>query len=414
MQENFTSLKCGFLLIAVLLAHITTGQTGESRLSDMSGDSLKIIEAKEGFYLVTGVFPKLENTQRHVRQIEKKGYPAAYAYWNEKEMYFTYTTYSSAFHEVKAEFTKLRKEEGFSKVWILEIGNSTAASLQASDNKADETQAVKVVSVETTDEPVQEVVPDDVVQVREKTVPVSATETHNTYELVINVKDKNNRTLPANVKILNSEENKVLATIRSSQEASFRISKKENQNIKLVCEEFGYHKTIIGLPLGDPAALSEMENVQMDGQQINIDFPLENAHKGDVMIMFNVFFQPNSNIMRAKSKDELETLLGLLKDNPGLKIRIHGHTNGNGGGPIVKINESCDNFFDPKDVENTRGSAIKLSEYRADAIKLYLIKNGIGAERIEIKGWGGKKMLFKKDSPHYKLNARVEVEVMDI
>jgi outer membrane protein OmpA-like peptidoglycan-associated protein len=57
---------------------------------------------------------------------------------------------------------------------------------------------------------------------------------------------------------------------------------------------------------------------------------------------------------------------------------------------------------------------MKLSLLRADAIKLYLMKNGITADRVEVKGWGGKKMLYKEDSPNYQLNVRVEVEVLDI
>jgi outer membrane protein OmpA-like peptidoglycan-associated protein len=41
-----------------------------------------------------------------------------------------------------------------------------------------------------------------------------------------------------------------------------------------------------------------------------------------------------------------------------------------------------------------------------------LIENGIAADRIEIKAWGGKKPLFDKHSVNAKRNVRVEVEIL--
>jgi outer membrane protein OmpA-like peptidoglycan-associated protein len=59
------------------------------------------------------------------------------------------------------------------------------------------------------------------------------------------------------------------------------------------------------------------------------------------------------------------------------------------------------------------GSAQKLSLYRAETIEHYLLKQGIDQSRIEIKGWGGKKMLYGKHSAQAKQNVRVEVEITD-
>jgi outer membrane protein OmpA-like peptidoglycan-associated protein len=206
----------------------------------------------------------------------------------------------------------------------------------------------------------------------------------------------------------------VIANIKCNQEGALHIPKKESQLVELICEVFGYHKTEIALPLGDPIALSALKNVKVDGDKISVDLTLEKVRKGDMMIMFNVFFQPNSNIMRMVSETDLKTLITIMNENPTLKIMVHGHTNGNSSGEIIKIPDDCDDFFAPKNTEHTRGSSMKLSLLRAEAIKMYLLKNGISGDRIEVKGWGGKKMLFNEDSPNYQMNVRVEIEVIDI
>jgi outer membrane protein OmpA-like peptidoglycan-associated protein len=44
-------------------------------------------------------------------------------------------------------------------------------------------------------------------------------------------------------------------------------------------------------------------------------------------------------------------------------------------------------------------------------IKEYLVSNGIAADRIEVKAWGGKRPLYDKHSPNARQNVRVEVEI---
>jgi outer membrane protein OmpA-like peptidoglycan-associated protein len=58
------------------------------------------------------------------------------------------------------------------------------------------------------------------------------------------------------------------------------------------------------------------------------------------------------------------------------------------------------------------GSARELSFQRAETIKEYLEINGVSADRIEIKAWGGKRPLYDKHSANAKKNVRVEVEIL--
>ena len=67
-----------------------------------------------------------------------------------------------------------------------------------------------------------------------------------------------------------------------------------------------------------------------------------------------------------ESYPEIERLLKVLKDNPAIKIELAGHTDNVGK---ASRNES-------------------LSQRRAKAVKAYLIKKGIAANRMSAKGFG--------------------------
>jgi len=84
------------------------------------------------------------------------------------------------------------------------------------------------------------------------------------------------------------------------------------------------------------------------------------------VVLANVFFDLNKTDLRKESYAELNKLRDLLQKNPQLKIEIGGHT-------------------------DTRGDAqenLVLSEGRANAVKEYLIQQGIDTNRLSSKGYG--------------------------
>jgi outer membrane protein OmpA-like peptidoglycan-associated protein len=72
-----------------------------------------------------------------------------------------------------------------------------------------------------------------------------------------------------------------------------------------------------------------------------------------------------------------------------------------------------DNFFTitPNNIDDY-GSAKKLSKARADVIARWLVEQGIDKKRMDIKGWGGKKMVYKKNDAMAGKNVRVEIEIV--
>jgi outer membrane protein OmpA-like peptidoglycan-associated protein/Tol biopolymer transport system component/Tfp pilus assembly protein PilF len=84
------------------------------------------------------------------------------------------------------------------------------------------------------------------------------------------------------------------------------------------------------------------------------------------VVLRNVFFETGSAALRPESTAELDRLAGLLREMPGMKIQLNGHT---------------DNVGD--DASNQT-----LSENRAKAVYNYLVEKGIPAERLRFKGFG--------------------------
>jgi outer membrane protein OmpA-like peptidoglycan-associated protein len=90
---------------------------------------------------------------------------------------------------------------------------------------------------------------------------------------------------------------------------------------------------------------------------------------------------------------------------------IHGHTNGNATGKIIRM-DVPGNFYSLSGTKQGFGSAKQLSEERANVIREFLIASGISPDRMNIRAWGGKKPIHDKHSVRANENVRVEIEIL--
>jgi outer membrane protein OmpA-like peptidoglycan-associated protein len=105
----------------------------------------------------------------------------------------------------------------------------------------------------------------------------------------------------------------------------------------------------------------------------------------------NVFFDSGKSSLRPESNKELNELAEYMSLKKTLVIEIAGHT---------------DNVGAPE-------SNQKLSEDRANAVKQYLVKKGIVAERIVAKGYGDSEPVADNNTASGKQqNRRTEVRVI--
>lgn len=119
---------------------------------------------------------------------------------------------------------------------------------------------------------------------------------------------------------------------------------------------------------------------------------------GEAVILNNVYFYLGSTEMMNSSIPTLNALLRIMRDNPTLKIRLEGH--------ICCVPPGEESIY--------RDPGLRLSYYRAAAIKTYLSDNGIEEGRMDATGFGMDYPLVKNEitEEDRKSNRRVEVRIV--
>ena len=107
----------------------------------------------------------------------------------------------------------------------------------------------------------------------------------------------------------------------------------------------------------------ESDTIEEDAEYF-VDFILAAMQKPQVVE--NIFYDFDKAVLRDESKQALDEMAQLLKDNPNIKIEMSSHTDRVGS-----------------DEYNN-----KLSERRAKSVVDYLISQGIDPERLQYKGYG--------------------------
>jgi outer membrane protein OmpA-like peptidoglycan-associated protein len=210
------------------------------------------------------------------------------------------------------------------------------------------------------------------------------------------------------VDAIDTEKTRKIGTYKANVPVS--LPRNNLKAVSFVCEVFGYRKIQRDIDYNNPEGdgISKKEN-----GAVVVPFELVRLQKGDIAVMYNVYFFKDAAIMRPESRYEVTSLLDMLNENNKYKIRLHGHTNGNAAGKIISMSKDSKNFFSLNETKDGFGSAKELSEQRAGVIRNYLASNGIDQSRIEIKAWGGKRSIHDKHSARAQENVRVEVEILD-
>jgi outer membrane protein OmpA-like peptidoglycan-associated protein len=213
--------------------------------------------------------------------------------------------------------------------------------------------------------------------------------------------------VPARIHNVDLFQGRDLATYQT--DSYIDILRSGNEPMTLVCGVFGYKLVEKVVDYTNPALTTEAYQ-DANGAWI-IPYVLQPLEKGDVSTMYNVSFYKDAVVMLSSSKAELDQLVAMMQANPNYEIKIHGHCNGKKSRKIIAMGSSY-HFFDINGSQEIKGSARQLSALRADAVKQYLIEQGIDAKRIKTYAWGGSYMLVKETHPNAKINDRIEIEVL--
>ncbi len=118
---------------------------------------------------------------------------------------------------------------------------------------------------------------------------------------------------------------------------------------------------------------------------------LRQIKAGEVVVLNNIFFDTNSKELKLESTVELDKLVKLLKANNTLRIEVSGHTDNVG----------------------SKASNLTLSRDRAQSVVDYLIRKGIGKERLIAKGYADSQPIASNDTEEGRAkNRRTEFKVL--
>jgi outer membrane protein OmpA-like peptidoglycan-associated protein len=128
--------------------------------------------------------------------------------------------------------------------------------------------------------------------------------------------------------------------------------------------------------------------------EIKKDFYLQlEIKENQVFTLKNLIFEQGQASITPDSYRELNRLADLMAENEKMVIQLEGHTDFRGG---KKLN-------------------FELSEDRVEAVKSYLVNQGIQSKRVQTKAYGGSRPLTKEGSIEAaSINRRVEVRILKL
>jgi len=401
------------LLVASFIACITTNLAANSATKELPS----------GYFMVLAAYaPSAESYAiKYVNHLKKNGIEANYGYSNTKKLFFVYSASYTSRPEAISAISPERKRTGEPKAWVYSYKSQNLGSEEKpvavqpivpdEDNKETDTekQNIEADTVQTEELETTEIEEED------SNVETPISHQGKTYLYIEAYDAKSGKPIVIDYNVIDLARQKLIATAPS--QGSFELAEPTSASkmIQVQSNDIGWQKQSFDFkyyePIIDPMSIF-LDNL---GDTTFVKFEMTPIRKGQFVTLYQVFFYKDAAIMMGKSEYELKQVVELMKSNPKLKIVIHGHTNGKAAGKIITLKDQEDvDFFNINgDHKELEGTAVKLSAARAGIVGRYLESQGIAANRYEVKGWGGKKMLYDKHSKQARYNVRVEVEVVE-
>jgi outer membrane protein OmpA-like peptidoglycan-associated protein len=412
MKPKFFALV-GFLVAVIALEPSNARSTHPKLFMSDADNNFVVIGA---FAVQSNAVKFTSNANKMPAQLKGE---AAYKFNPERNLFYVYVLETTDREKAISEANRIRIETPFLDTWVY----------QGSFTKSDSESISKGVDINpVTENNITDVKTSDGTSSVNNTIIdsnelMASTSTSSSSEESVALKpdDANGKNfffklyraidnveVNGDVDAIDSDRARKMATYKGN--IPVRVSSPLNKSgeISLVCEVFGYRKVQRNFDYSNPVADDVSSE---DNKGTVVPFELVRLQKGDIAVMYNVYFFKDAGIMRPESRYEVNSLLEMMKENPKYKIKIHGHTNGGAAGKIISIGEGKD-FFSLAGTVESIGTAKKLSKERADVIKKYLLENGIEEARMEIKAWGGKRPIHDKLSNRAQENVRVEIEIL--
>lgn len=370
-------------------------------------------DLRDGVYVVIGVFGVHNNATRYLERVKSMGMQPRYGLRSANRLFYVYDYYSdSDVERARTRRDQLRANPAFYDAWVLYNGIDPGIEDEEPE------PAVSALALTAPDEVYQEL-GETLGEEQPQTAPAMQTGTPpptigGVFPMIFSaINARNLREVPGTITLVDAERQRPMRQVSTNALQQVEAPSTQSRRILAVCDIFGYQKQQVEFVPGNYAASPDQEVISMLGDTAVIGFQLIRHPLGSTISMFNVYFYNDATLMRPESRFELNSLLDMLNEDNSLNITIHGHTNTNSAGKIIRLRDDDNNFFEvtSNNIQD-HGSAKKLSLERANVIKRWLVQQGIDENRMKLKAWGGKRMLYDKNDALARRNVRVDIELM--
>jgi len=180
----------------------------------------------------------------------------------------------------------------------------------------------------------------------------------------------------------------LVSLVNDSTLYEFRSDGKTGEFMMLYPEE-----SVSGLYVERAGFLPKIYNVDRDSIRNVKDLRVEMMpiSPGEEFVFENIFFEFDKYDLKSESLSSLKRLSIFLKENPGVRIMILGHTDNIGS---VSYNQ-------------------QLSLMRAKRVQSYLIDAGFDPSRVEVEGRGDQDPMVPNSTPENQaLNRRITIKIL--
>jgi len=187
--------------------------------------------------------------------------------------------------------------------------------------------------------------------------------------------------LPSAIDVQNAETGEFIHKLVTDETGNYLVTLPLGKNYEFTVSRKGY------LYYSDRIYL---ENGNEDSNYTK-DIPLEPILVNASLELKNILFETNAFKLKSSSFIELDKLVNLLNQNPGVKVEIGGHTD--------NVGNAAEN--------------LKLSQNRAKSVVDYLVTKGVDAKRLLAKGYGSTKPIADNTTENGRArNRRTEMKVI--
>jgi outer membrane protein OmpA-like peptidoglycan-associated protein/tetratricopeptide (TPR) repeat protein len=201
-----------------------------------------------------------------------------------------------------------------------------------------------------------------------------------------------NNNIPSdiNIAVISEESGDTVNVLSPQSDGKFTVDSIPVGKITLVAmssESIQDETVSVNIPVDFDADTYPLD-IYLNASELALNQYLAEQKAAQAVVINPVYFEYNKSSIQDAYRDNLNTLAGVLTENDGLKIAIHGHT----------------------DHKGSESFNLKLGQERADAVKAYLTHEGVSGEQLVTESFGESMPVARQieDDAARQYNRRVE------